>query len=330
MFDMPKYFSFKKYGLVMVALAVLTGCPAAPDQCANRQPGVVVLGEGSDAVRANSTTFRRIAAPLESTLTGAGVKVMDADRITGGFPEYFAEQKSRHNAREIAEIVRSIPANGVDAIVLLSPRVMTSNQDGYQRVSASMDVRMISTKTEQVLTSFSLETDVDRAIRPGCTGSCLDDAAVDSLRPLAVEAAKMVASDVPCSGPRLGGGDFDDSIGGMVTGWEINFEGFTQDEVATLEDYLQSFAGYSSHRVSYAGARSASFWYESRLRSASLNRNLYLAVERMGLRPFVQFSGRVFRVQKITLRGGDRRSRETLPVPVGDDAERRRAELNDW
>lgn len=302
--------------------AVLAGCASKPYDCASQSPTLVILAEGDDkSILGTSDVFRRLAANMEANLSGGGHRVTDSSVVLNAFPEYFDQADGRHDTREISELVRSSPGGGADVIVLLNARARTVEKDAYQRVESRLGVRIVSVKEEKTLHSFTLESDYDVAVRPNCWGSCLDDAVVDSLRPLVIEAADIVQDYVPCgrgSGGGYGGGDFVNDSGGMVTAYEIELEGFNAAEVAAIEDYIVGFSGYQSHRVTYSGATKTTYWYETRIKTAALNRNLHLAVQRTGSRAYVQFSGNTYSVRKISLRGGD------------TDAAQRQRELNEW
>ncbi len=304
---------FIQTALLLTFALALGACSATPVAFDCKQKNVVLLlvGENSSAgsVAVQGQIFTRLEAALAANLTGQGYRIRQSRRLYAAFPEYFGREKIKHNDKDLLDLVRSMPGQPSDILLVLEVTASTQQQAFHHNVKASLNARVIDVKSAESLGNFSLDREQSTAVRLTCKGDCLKQAVVDNAKPLTQEAATVIAQMLLC--PGRGRVRFDDDAGGLATAYTLIFEGFTVAELAQMEATLSSFSGYQSNRVIFSSARRSEYWYQTKMGSASLNRNLRKLLRAADLRAVVQFSGNTFNIKKITLRGA-----KSAPEPL--------------
>jgi hypothetical protein len=119
--------------------------------------------------------------------------------------------------------------------------------------------------------------------------------------------AMMATSISACS--TANSGSIDSSIGGgspaqagFVRIYDVCFDGFAQQDMLDVEDYLTGFSNYVSHRVTRSRATRTCYAYESGIAQARLNRNLIRMLEHGGWEGHVNASANRFEVVNIAQR----------------------------
>ena len=308
--------------LVILGLFILGGCATveAPDPCTvEKYSSIVMLPEGGDdALMGTSTAYQALTREMTNSLSGVGLNVIGADQVIAEFPEFFALKRRSFNRIKLAEVLRSSNAQPVFAL-LLDVEVLTQQQSGYVTLDSQLDVRVLNVGDAKIIDNFRLETANRTAIRPSCTGSCLDSAVVDSAVPLMMMAAEKVAPLVSCSGregwsagrkPR----PIDETLAGT---YELRFIGFDREALLRMEEVIVSFAGYVGHQVVESSGEMTIYWYESRMSKSTVSRHVNSLLTEINERASIAVSGNAFMI---------RRKVDSAKV----DAEARRSELNDW
>lgn len=315
----PKnYKSLRLITIVVALLTALSGCATAKYDCNKKPASLVIVGEsaGPGSVAAQGQVFKRLSASLAANLSGKGYRVNDNRALFEAYPEYFKRDGLVHNDKNLADLVRSSAI--ADVVIVMSVEAMIEDQQYHRNIDTTLLLRMVDVKNGKTLTSFVLNSDKNKAVRPACKQDCLQQGVVDNAKPLTLQATNEIASALSCGGgnrgarqPAKGG------AGGLVSAYTMIFDGFSSTEVAGLEASLQGLAGYESHRVVYAGSRHTEYWYETSMASATLNRQIQTGLSEQGLRGLVQFSGNTYTVKKITLRG-KKPTRQPI-IRSGDD-----------
>lgn len=308
-----------RFSAVMLLAMSLMACTTTQYDCNKQGATLILVGEnqGADTVSVNGQVFNRVAASLAANLTGKGYGVQTGQQLMQDYPEYFDRDTIVHKDSTLVDLVRSLKGIETDVIVILSIAAETSQQQYHSNVSSGLDVRLIDVNSGKSLGAFAIDSEQSTSIRPSCNDNCLKQAIVDNAKPITLEVAAVIAEKLVCGGSSSH--DFDDSKGGFSTAYTVIFDGFTVDEVLVMEDYIAEFSGYESHRVIYTGGRRSEWWYETSMRSASLNRNFTQLLNKVGVRGVVQFSGNTYTIKKITLRGGKAAPRKDKASSKSED-----------
>lgn len=89
---------------------------------------------------------------------------------------------------------------------------------------------------------------------------------------------------------------------GMVYEYNLIFDKFSQDDMMDIEEYLEMFSGYISHRPDPAGMNTAThheYIYKSRAGAAKLGRNLHKALNELNMKGQTTIDGRTYTVKKV-------------------------------
>ena len=89
---------------------------------------------------------------------------------------------------------------------------------------------------------------------------------------------------------------------GMIYEYQLIFDKFSQDDMMDIEEYLEMFSGYVSHRPAPAGMNTAThheYIYKSRIGAAKLSRNLHKALNQLNMKAQTTIDGRTYTVKKV-------------------------------
>jgi hypothetical protein len=89
----------------------------------------------------------------------------------------------------------------------------------------------------------------------------------------------------------------------MFNDYYLTFDGFSAQDVASIEEYLLVFSGYISHRPTQQRHTRSTLLYRSTSGTAKLSRNLLKLLEELNMRATMNFEGNAFNIKRITLRG---------------------------
>jgi hypothetical protein len=89
----------------------------------------------------------------------------------------------------------------------------------------------------------------------------------------------------------------------MFNDYYLEFDGFSAQDMARIEEYLLVFSGYISHRPSQQRHTRTTLLYRSTIGTAKLSRNLIKVLEELHMRATLNFEGNSFNLKRITLRG---------------------------
>ncbi|WP_419662370.1 hypothetical protein [Desulfosarcina variabilis] len=89
---------------------------------------------------------------------------------------------------------------------------------------------------------------------------------------------------------------------GMVYDYKLIFDKFSQDDMMDIEECLEMFSGYISHRPDPAGMNTAThheYIYKSRIGAAKLNRDIHSTLNKLNINGQMTISGRTYTVKKV-------------------------------
>jgi hypothetical protein len=82
----------------------------------------------------------------------------------------------------------------------------------------------------------------------------------------------------------------------------LEFDGFSFEDMANIEEYLVVFSGYLSHRPTQQRHTRTTWLYRSTAGTAMLSRNMHKLMEELNMRATINFNGNAFSLKRITLR----------------------------
>ena len=278
-----------------------------PSGVGSGDPNILIMGEDvdHDSVVRNSRAFKRTMNALTNQLSDQGFNIYDETFIT---LDGYAQGRVRRSDAEIIDIARSVRRPPIDVALIFTAYTDMKNKGYTNKMRTRIEGRLLNVRNGQRLGNFELASP-ERAVAPDCKGGCLLEAQGEQTRQIANDLGAVLTEklDWLVSGKQSGGRvppapPAPPAPSGLPGAFTLVFDGFTPEEVMTIEDYLIVFSGYHSHRPIYNGHRRAEIWYETSISSAKLDRNLKMMLDEMNMRSLVQFSGNTYTVKRIGLR----------------------------
>ena len=285
--------------LFSTLIAVYLIAIAAPAM-AGDNPNLLVMGEDADTdtVPRNSRVFKRVLDALNEEMNNFGFNMFDETAVTLGD---FAQGRTRRTDGEIIDVARSIRRPPIDVAVMFQIYASAKQLDYTTKVKVRISGRMINVKTGQRLGNFEVKTPQDLTAEPKCNRECILETVGDNSKMIAADLGAVLAEKLDWM---VSGGSTEGGSGGsqLPMAFNLIFEGFTPEDMMSIEEYLVIFSGYTSHRPVYSSHRRSEIWYESTIGSAKLNRNLKKMLGELELSGMVQFAGNTYNVKKIARR----------------------------
>ena len=281
----------------LLLLLLLTGS-CLPALAADR-PNVLIMGMDEDqaSVERDSQVFRRVLDALANEMHDVGFDVYDESALS--FDGYRGAGIGRSDA-ELIEVARSIQRPPIDILVIFALYTETRFQRKASEIHSRVEGRLLNVRTGQRLGNVEVASPVPWLAPANCQQQCLASLSGDYSRRLAGDLGKALAQKLAwqiTGDPAKG--DVNDSR--LATAFNLVFDGFAPADVMAMEEYLAVFSGYQSHRPVYVSSTRQEYWYQSRIPSAKLYRNLQKLLTQLGLRGMVQFSGSTFTVQQVNI-----------------------------
>jgi hypothetical protein len=311
--------------ILFAAIAVSTSAAFAYRAEAQSRPNIVVMGEDADedTVPRGNRIFNRVVRELSETMNVRGYNVYDETAVAMGISQ---PGRVRRRDAELIDVARGVQTPPVDVVVIFQiyASAQKSMHSDIVRPEVRVPGRLLNVRTGQSLGSFEV-TGLQLSPLPlGCDRECLLERVGAEAKLLAGDLAQALTQKLDgVIGPRradaTGGGspvtDAAPSAGGAVaaaqqvdgcvglpTAYVIRVSGFSNAEVQAVEEYMRAFKCYDYHRTVRASSSQTEYWYESRIDSARLNRNLRLMLEHMNVGAQVTMSGNTFAVGKVATR----------------------------
>lgn len=277
--------------LLLLSLLLQLGCSS--QQAA--QPQHILLVAASEDARFSANTLQRLVSAAQNQFNQAGHKAFDLTAISG-----LSRQQQAGLSRAAAlDLARSSRSPALDALLYYSPSVVINDASHRWQLKVSLDGSLIAVGSGRLLGSSTMQR--EQSLAPDCRGRCAEEAAAELLRQLAQDTAAALVSKLGTVRP----GSRADS---GSSGYNLVFNNFTASQLSAIEQGLSQLTGYQSHRPGYLSHTRAEYWYQSRMGSAALKREVQQLLAELGLRASLQFSGNSLQVEQITLR----------PAPASD------------
>ncbi len=289
------------YGILTagcVGMAALLSTGAAQ---AGEQPNIIIMGEDADkdTVPRNSRVFKRVLDALVNEMNNEGFNVYDETAVT---LDDFAQGRVRRTDAEIIDIARSVKRPPIDVAVIYAIYASANKLSYTTKIKTRITGRLLNVRSGKRLGNFEVELPLPDNAPVKCQRECILETVGKNARVLGMDLGVVLAKKLDwlsaASDDKHGKGGHDDD--GLASAYSLVFTGFTPDDITTIEEYIVAFRGYEHHRPISSSLRNAEYWYETKSKSARLNRNLRLMLEHLGYEGRVTFKGNSFQIDKIT------------------------------
>ena len=268
---------------------------------AGEQPNILIMGEDADedTVPRNNRVFKRVLDALANELTLEGFAVYDEVAVS---LDGFNQGRVRRRDAEIIDIARSVKRPPIDVSVIFSVYAHTKKTNYTMKIQTRITGRLLNVQSGKRLGSFEVEIPQVDNVPVDCNRECILETVGKNAKMLAHDLGAVLAKKLdylsPTGGTSVAPRSNDDK-GGLLLEYSLVFEGFTEDDISRIEEYMVAFKGYKKHRPINSSLRSAEYWYETGSDAARLNRNLRLMLEHMNIQGRVVYSSNKITTQKI-------------------------------
>ena len=305
---------------LLFAISLLVLFQAAPKAFAGEQPNLLIVGEDADldTVPRNSRVFNRVLNAISGEMQLKGFRVYDETAVTMGITN---PGRVRRTDAELITVARRVQDVPIDAIVAFQIYASAEQNQYADIIDLRIRVfgRIIHVQTGRSMGNFEVAygpNDVP-PLPAGCNPDCVLEHVGGEAKRIATDVGAVLAiklDQLSPTAPRTGletvpssnnSGTAvittmpSDSCTGLTTAYNIDFRGFSPEEISRVEEYLVAFKGYDHHRPIRSQMTSTIYWYETCSDLARLNRNLRLMTEQMGVQARISMSGNRFEIDKI-------------------------------
>ncbi|WP_421902450.1 hypothetical protein [Maridesulfovibrio sp.] len=294
---------------ILLLIAIVCFFVAPSMALATDLPRVMIVGEDADpdTVPRNSRVFKRVLNAISNEMINLGFDVKDETALTH---MTHAQGRTRRNDAELIQIAKDA---GIDVLCIFSIYPNAKSNQNSVRVTARIEGRLLSVWDGSRMGNFEAEPQQYQLVpRPYSRNDVLE--AIGKL-------SKIIGSDVGAvladrldqyhpggggesysdGGGSGGGGGSGISSGGRLLEWTLIFDGFSDDDMLDVEDYITIFTGYDSHRPKTNALNTSShheLWYKTSIDSAHLKRNMVRMLRKLNMKGRVYISGNEVKIVK--------------------------------
>ena len=290
----------KKMIFMFAGALLLISCAGAPPSMAIEKPNLLIMGEDADqdSVPRNSRVFRRVLDALTNEIHNEGFDVFDETAIS---LDDYAQGRVRRTDAEIIDIAKSVKRPPIDIAIIFTIYASARDFNYTTKIKTRVTGRILAVKSGQRLGNFEVESPREWTAAANCPRECLLETVGKYSKIIARDVGSVLAEKLV----DIYDGDRDDdgvSKANLANGFSLVFEGFSEDDMLDMEEYIVVFRGYERHRTVYSGRMHHEYWYESSSTATRLNRNLRKMLDHIGISGRVRFSGNEYVVTRISKR----------------------------
>jgi hypothetical protein len=291
------------YGILTAGCIGMAALLPAGAAQAGEQPNIIIMGEDADkdTVPRNSRVYRRVLDALVNEMNDEGFNVYDEAAVT---LDDFAQGRVRRTDAEIIDIARSVKRPPIDVAVIYSIYASAKKLSYTTKIRTRITGRLLNVRSGKRLGNFEVELPQPDNAPVNCQRECILETVGKNARVLGMDLGVVLTKKLDWLAARSD--DKHDKDGhdndGLASAYSLVFTGFTPDDITEIEEYIVAFRGYEHHRPVSSSLRNAEYWYETKSKSARLNRNLRLMMEHLGYEGRVTFKGSSFQIDKISKR----------------------------
>ncbi len=281
--------------LPILALLTLGACQTSGslDLGGRGSHAILVVAEDGQtgSVSRNSRISGRVLNGISEQINAFGFSVFDETALTcsqrGSVDEY-------RDVATIVELARSSERPMIDTVALFTVFTESDNHPHTKTLRVRVASRLIGVRSGRQLGGF--EAIDERNIHPRCAGSCYRELVSNIAGNLGREVAEVLGRKLNM---RFGNMAKRQNIDTSVRGLTLSFDNFNVVEMRDIEEYLQMFSGYRSHRPVASYHRHMEFWYETSITQKKLQRNLDRMFEEMGVEARVTYQGDAYKIAQL-------------------------------
>ena len=289
--------------LSVLAGAVVFGlfCAVSFPLHALERPNIVVIGNDFDrgTVARQSRVFDGVLDRLSSDLYHAGFAVFDETSIA---LEQETKRARRRSEAQIVAAARAVTRPPLDIAVVFSIYAHAEAYTYSKKLSSRLTARLLDLRSGRHLGSFEVTDPQPYRAPLSCARNCMLELLNEATRTQAEELADLLVERLSSLDAGFAAPTSVDQPSGHrpAAGYRLQFDGFTDAEVAEMEEYLVVFKSYRLHRPIVTGGGRHEFWYETTSPRARLNRNLIKMLQHVRLAGRVGFADETFTLARST------------------------------
>lgn len=261
---------------------------------------IMIEDADKDSIPRDSRINKRVHASISQQLNHIA-DVYDETSIT---LNKFKQGRVRRTDAELLDIARSITRPPIDIVVVLSTYATVNTSEYAKKARARVEGRLLNAKSGQFLDNVEVQSPGSWLIPYACDRqTCMLEEIGDEAKVLGDELGLILAEKLNWL---LNGDAVDNrsaSTAEMFNDYYLAFDGFSAQDVASIEEYLVVFSGYTSHRPTQQRHTRTTLLYRSTIGTAKLSRNILKLLDELNMRATINFEGNSFNLKRITLRG---------------------------
>ncbi|MGL1889201.1 MAG: hypothetical protein OCD76_21995 [Reichenbachiella sp.] len=279
--------------LILLFALYLTGCA---NNKAVHPVNLIILVQDSanNNLPQDHQAVRRLINQVSDELISQGISVYDEATLA---LDDFNLSGNRTKAA-LLDIARSTRSIKLDYVVILNVDALVKKMPYGQKVSTLLSGQMIKPHSGKVISNFSFSGDKVNASN-NCSLYCLKGKISDSLKSTSGEVSAEILSDLPSINTGKAAA-FNPNIG-LNQDYSLVFDGFTQQHMADIEEYLVIFSGYRSMRSADSSHTFTEISYQSNITELKLNRNLKRMLTELNIPALINQESNVITIKRITL-----------------------------
>ncbi|MBF0275170.1 MAG: hypothetical protein HQK84_08070 [Nitrospinae bacterium] len=250
---------------------------------------VMIAGEDidEDTIPRDSRVFKRVLGAISNSLVDEGFDVKDEAALTH---ETHIQGRTRRNDAELIQVAKDA---GIDILVIFSIYPNIKSNANSVRATARIEGRLLEVNTGSRMGNFEAEPQQYQLIPKPYKRNDLLEGVGKLSRVIGQDVGAVLKTKLA---------DAVDQKGGKIIEYTLIFNKFSQHEMVAMEDYLQMFSGYDSHRPTTNTLNTAThheFWYKSSIDSTKLKKNLLKALDKLNMKGHISMSGVTYKVEKL-------------------------------
>jgi hypothetical protein len=270
---------------------------------------LIMIEDGDrNSVSRDSQINKRVHASISQQLNQVA-DVYDETSIT---LDTFRQGRVRRTDAELLDIARSVTRPPIDIVVVLSTYASVTTNEYAKKARARVEGRILNAKSGQFLDNFEVQSPRSWSIPYACDRqTCMLEEMGDEAKVLGNELGLILAEKLNwlINSETLNENNSENASKNvsknaeLVNDYYLEFDGFSAQDVAKIEEYLLVFSGYISHRPTQQRHTRTTLLYRSTTGTAKLSRNILKLLEELNMRATINFEGNSFSIKRITLRG---------------------------
>jgi hypothetical protein len=290
-----------KSGLLKIVVLYLTSVLCSYSYAADSVNLLIMMEDADrDSVPGDSRINKRIHSSISQQLNHI-TDVYDETSIT---LNNFKQGRVRRTDAELLDIARSITRPPIDIVVILSTYASVKTSEYAKKARARVEARLLNAKSGQFLDNVEVQSPRSWTIPYTCDKqACILEEMGDEAKVLGDELGLILAEKLSWLLNGQTTNNRSTHTAKMFNDYYLEFDGFSAQDVASIEEYLLVFSGYISHRPTQQRHTRTTLLYRSTISTAKLSRNLLKLLNELNMRATINFEGNAFSLKRITLRG---------------------------